>query len=371
MALIFYGLSGDGRGHATRAQTVVDQLRTDHRVVVYAPLDAYELLRPYYEGTGVEVRSIPGLRMCYDAKRKVHALRTTARSARYIAGLPGVLRRVRREIDREQPDLVVSDFDPTLPWAAQGTGVPVVSLDHQHVLATSDLSDFPWRLRMYAASVSPVVHAFAGRPVAKIVSSFAFPPANPRHPNVHRVGALLRDDVRLAQPEVGEHLVAYFRRFAPPALLEALAKGPRPVRVYGLGEQPSRGALDFRAIDARAFVEDLASSAALVSTAGNQLVGEALYLHKPIFAVPETGNSEQSINAQLLRGTGAGVTCAAEVFEAPALHTFLDELERYRAVCASLEVEGNTRTMQVLAELLAHPEAPSATAEGSVEGAAA
>ncbi|MEM9692846.1 MAG: glycosyltransferase family protein [Myxococcota bacterium] len=348
MALIFYGLSGDGRGHATRAQTVVEQLRQHHRVVVYAPLDAYELLGSLYKNTDVDVRHIPGIKMCFNAQRRVDYVRTGYRTARYLSGFPRLMRRIRKDMEREQPDLVISDFDPALPWAASGTGVPVVSLDHQHMMATSDLRQFPWRLRLYAATVSPTVRAFAGRPAAKIVSSFAFPPADPRHQNLHRVGVLLRKDVREARPETRAHLVAYFRRFAPPGMLEALAAGPMPVMVYGLGKQASRGALRFKAIDPRGFVEDLATSSALVSTAGNQLVGEALYLNKPVLAIPEDNNPEQSINATLLSKTEAGLAVSSQAFEATVLGQFLDDLDRYRARCRELFVAGNAKTFNVI-----------------------
>ena len=56
MATIFYSLSGEGRGHATRVRAVVEELRKRHRVVIYAPGHAYELLLPVYEGTDVDIR---------------------------------------------------------------------------------------------------------------------------------------------------------------------------------------------------------------------------------------------------------------------------------------------------------------------------
>ncbi len=78
------------------------------------------------------------------------------------------------------------------------------------------------------------------------------------------------------------------------------------MRVYGLGAQPSRGNLRFFAIDERRFVEDLATSYALVTTAGNQLLGEALYLRKPILALPEPNNPEQLLHGHLLAREGTG-----------------------------------------------------------------
>ena len=75
---------------------------------------------------------------------------------------------------------------------------------------------------------------------------------------------------------------------APDGALEALAACGREVRVYGLGAQPSAsGNLRFLAVDERRFMEDLATCTAVVSTAGNQLVGEALYLGKPVLVMPE------------------------------------------------------------------------------------
>ena len=292
MALIFYGLSGDGRGHATRVRTVVEQLRTNHRIVIYAPHDAYDFLSPLYvKSDEVSVRSIPGLRFCYTEQGTADYLRTGLRTIDYVRGLPALLSQVRADIEREQPDLIISDFDPALPWAAQGSGIPIVSLDHQHVMATSDLRHFPAPLRAYAAWVSPAVRAFSFNSSATIVSSFAFPPPRLNDKTVHRVGVLLRDEVLKARPESGCHVVAYFRRSAPSGALEALAAGPRPVKVYGLGEQPPSGVLQFKGVHPRRFIEDLATSCALVSTAGNQLVGEALYLVSRYSRFPKTATT--------------------------------------------------------------------------------
>lgn len=348
MAVIYYGLSGDGRGHATRVQTIVEALRNHHRVVIYAPLDAFEMLAPMYAGSDVEVRSIPGLRMCYNAANRVHYVRSAMRTASYVGGLPELLRRLRADMEREQPDLVISDFDPALPWAAQKLHIPVISLDHQHLMATSDLRGFPWRLRMYAAAVGPTALAFGGHPVATIVSSFAFPPLRRRHGHVHQVGVLLRKEVLKARPETKPHLVAYFRRFAPASTLDTLAASPLPVWVYGTGEHPRRGALRFKRIDSRGFIDDLASSSGLICTAGNQLVGEALHLGKPICAMPEAANYEQSINARLLDSTGAGMTCRSDRFDSDTLKTFLSRLEQYTDQSRRLDVMGNARALEII-----------------------
>ena len=92
----------------------------------------------------------------------------------------------------------------------------------------------------------------------------------------HGGGVLLLPEILRATPETGSHVVAYLRRFSSSNIMEALENCGCEVRIYGLGARPSAGNLRFRDVDMFRFVEDLATSRALVSTAGNQLFGEAL-----------------------------------------------------------------------------------------------
>jgi uncharacterized protein (TIGR00661 family) len=143
-------------------------------------------------------------------------------------------------------------------------------------------------------------------------------------------GVLLRPEIIQLPPTNGEHLLCYLRRFSCPALLEALKASGRPVRVYGLGEKAPDGNLTFHAINDKSFVEDLASCQALFSTAGNQLVGEALYFGKPVFAIPEPKNWEQYINAHYLQESGAGKWVEFDEVKPHHVEDFLASLHQYR-----------------------------------------
>ena len=96
-----------------------------------------------------------------------------------------------------------------------------------------------------------------------------------------------------------------------------------------MGEKPSVGQLSFHAIDEHRFVEDLAACAGLFSAAGNQLLGEALYYGKPVFAIPEEMHHEQQINACFLRQMGAGDWVTAEKFRSQHFYQFLSRLEEF------------------------------------------
>jgi UDP:flavonoid glycosyltransferase YjiC (YdhE family) len=141
------------------------------------------------------------------------------------------------------------------------------------------------------------------------------------------------------------------RRFASPAVMNALAACGRDVFVYGLGERAAEGRLRFQAIDERRFLDHLAGCDALISTAGNQLVGEALYLRKPVLVLPEERNFEQSVNAYFLEQSGAG-WAERGALTAQRLGAFLECVESLRARIAPEAVCGNFEAVAALERTL-------------------
>jgi uncharacterized protein (TIGR00661 family) len=341
-------MCGEGRGHAARVRTVVERLREEHEFLLLAPGDAHELLAPPYAGSDVRVLRMPGLRYAYALHGRVSGPRTACTTAGYLAALPGLVRSLVRLLERWRPDLAIVDFEPALPRAARRLGVPVVSLDHQHLLAVADLGGFSRDLRWYGRLAGPIVMAHCPRPAARIVSSFAAPPLRRGAPAAEVVGILLRPAVAAAEPGEGGYLLAYVKRTVPPGVLAALAGAGVEVRLQGLGARPPSDGIHFVARDEAAFVADLATCRAVVCTAGNQLVGEALHLGKPVLAFPEPGNAEQRINAHLLRTTGCGETAPAEALDAPLLRGFLDRLDAYRARIVPGRADGTERALELV-----------------------
>jgi len=348
MGTIYYGVNGEGRGHATRARAIVEGLRHRHRVIVYANGCAKDMLAPIYQGSDVEVRTIPGVRFRYNTHNKLSLVKSLRHATPYLLSLDSHVATIQRDMDRDQPEMVITDFEPTTGRAAARSGVPFLSVNHQHFLMSYDLSGLPWRLRAYAAFLSPFVNLFYSGQSATIVSSFFFPPLRKGYEHVVQVGTMMRPEVVQARPVRGRHLVAYLRRFATPQLLDALDGAGCEVRVYGLGKQESRGNLVFKDIDVFGFVEDLATSRGLVCTAGNQLVGEALYLNKPVLSMPEPGNQEQEINGTFLARTGCGVMADMERICSSDLRHFLDNLDEYRERIDPTRVYGNPATLAII-----------------------
>jgi len=306
------------------------------------------MLEPIYRGSDVRVREIPGLHFYYTPSRRLDYLRTGREAAAYLGRMNGLVSSLTETIRRERPNLVIVDFEPALPRAARRAGIPFLSVNHQHFLVVSDLSSLPPALRRHAAYMSWIVRTYYSGQAETVVSSFYFPPLKPKYRNVTQVGVLLRPEMLRAAPECRGHLCVYLRKFAPKAVLEALRECGRPVRIYGLGARPEQGNLRYFEISESGFLEDLATCDALVTTAGNQLVGEALFLRKPVFAMPEARNFEQYINAHFLRAEGGGDWAEMELVNTAILRGFLDRIEEYRAHIRPDRVNGNPATLAAI-----------------------
>lgn len=345
MAKIFYSMAGEGRGHATRVFTLVEQLRRQHDLVLFASGDAFEFLSKSY-GPGmtdnVRLERIKGLKFRYTGG-KLDLFKSMAGGLSFsLRRLPALVRSIRRRIEVEQPDLAISDFEPGLPRAARATGLPWMSLDHQHVLLAYDLSSLPFQLRRYAWWMSWAVRWYYGwTRYTPVASSFYSPPLKPGFEHVRQVGPMLRPDILSTTPHTGDFLLSYLRMHTPESILNSLAQVRWPIRIYGLGQRPPVGQLTFHAIDDRRFAEDLANCAGLFSAAGNQLLGEALYLGKPVFAIPEMMHHEQQINAHFLKQMGAGDWVTAEKFTADRLESFSNHLGEYRENIAKFSARLN------------------------------
>lgn len=372
MARIFYSMAGEGRGHAVRVRTLVEHLRHEHELFLFAPDEAYDfLVKSYGDNQQVEnvrLLRIPGIKFHYTGG-KLDLFKSVGHGLSFARrDLPTLVSAFQRRIESDQPDLCISDFEPSLPRAARKTGVPLMSIDHQHVLLAYDLRTLPLVLRRYAWWMSWSIRCYYGRgDYEAVASSFYTPPLKSGFEHVRQVGPMLRDDLLATVPRNEEFLLSYLRPNTPPRVLEDLAECGWPVRIYGLGERPAEGRLSFHAIDERRFVDDLAGCAALVSAAGNQLLGESLYLGKPVFAIPEGMHHEQQINACFLKQMGAGNWTTLESFSLPPLMKFLSQLDEFRASTAMMcgRLNGTPDALAAIRQSLARHEIVSAPLEHS------
>ena len=356
MARIAISLCGEGRGHATRICTLIERLIERHEILVFTLDDALGLLTRRFAGDRRgEIREIPGIVFQYTGGR-LDVLRSIRKGLDYQARTLGPLvDRLMSELEAFGADLAITDFEPGLPRAAKRLGIPLISVDHQHFLLAYDLSCLPWSLRLQAWLMSNAVWMYVSEPTDTVISAFFRPPLRRGWEHATQVGPLVRREIRQQQPTDQGFILSYLRRHTPFETIAALVDCGMPVKVYGLGHRQSVGDVSFHAIDEKSFVEDLASCHAVISAAGNQLIGESLFLGKPMLVLPERAHAEQLMNSHFLKDMGCGSFSLLETVDEKVVRDFLDQLDRFRPALEQVQgqLDGTDRVVEVIDHRLA------------------
>ena len=351
MSNIAISLCGEGRGHATRICTLVERLGPGHDIRIYTSGDALAFLQGRLaDRPGIRLESIPGIMFEYVGGR-LDLVRSITAGLDYQARQIGPLvDRMLRDFDGFRPDLAITDFEPALPRAAGRAGVPLVSVDHQHFLLAYDLDALPWTLQWNAWFMSHAVWLYVMEAADTVVSAFFRPPLRRGWEHVVQVGPLLRHEVVDAVPRDDGFVLSYLRRHTPFAAIDALAACGLPVKVYGLGTREPVGSVSFHEVNDSAFVADLASCRCVVAAAGNQLIGEALHLGKPLLVLPERAHAEQLMNAHFLDSMGCGGFTLLEEVDRGRVREFVDGLGRFASALAAVagRMDGTPDVLRVI-----------------------
>lgn len=325
---IAYGVMGYGRGHAMRTSAVLPALMQEHEVTVFAGGDAYDVLAPRFP----TVR-IPVIGYQYN-DRGGHSLSKTF--TKNFAGMSDLLfhGQGRMEVEREFRErgiqLVISDSEAWTHRTAMQLKIPRISFDHIGIIAYCK-PHFPPDLWLAGMRDAWGYRSVMGVPERILISSFY--PAEPAVPNVHLVGPMMRDEVLREQPRNGDYLLAYFNKGEHqylPNVDRALRLLDCPVVVYGTPYRGQVENLDFRAPSAQGFVRDLAHCRAVLSTAGNQLTGEAIHFGKPILTIPEDA-FEQRLNAHIIERMGVGQRADLRTLTPSDVDRFMGHCDWYRS----------------------------------------
>jgi uncharacterized protein (TIGR00661 family) len=111
------------------------------------------------------------------------------------------------------------------------------------------------------------------------------------------------------------------------------------------------GNLRYQPFSEDKFIDDLASSRAVIAGGGFTLMGEAVYLQKPMLAVPLARQFEQVLNARYLEHEGYGR--AADTLSDPkTVFDFIESLPACEEKLRSYSQDGNAQISRALDEWL-------------------
>lgn len=346
---IAWGVMGYGRGHATRVRSVLPGIQAHHDVTVFAGGDAYPVLAPL----APTVR-IPTLGYAYGPGGDVSSVGTfaanTAGMADLLLGGHG-LDSAARELRERGIDLVISDSEAWTHRAAQRLRLPRISFDHVGVIAWCQ-PHFPAELWLRGRRDGWMYRRLMGRPDRALITSFY--PAAPVAGDMRVIGPVLREELGTAQAAVGDYLLAYFNRgrWQYTASLDlALRRLDIPVVVYGTPYRGRSDNLEFRPPGNAEFIRDLAGCRAVLATAGNQLIGEAIHFRKPLLALPENV-FEQQLNAHMVVQMGIGQRARLTTLTVGDVEDFLVGVEACRARMPERPADGRSEAIGLLLQYL-------------------
>lgn len=338
---ILYGVVGEGMGHAMRSAVLLEQLgKKGHEVRIVVSGRAADYLEQRHPG---QVTRITGLTMVYE-DNVVKKLQTALANLRSIAELPDNIRSYAEMARSFSPDVVISDFESWSYWFAKGQRIPIVSVDNMQIIPRCHHDDDVLAGDMSAFLLAKsIVRAKLPRCNAYLITTFFYPRVKRDRTTLHP--PILRAQVLAAKAGVrtGEHVLVYQSGTSHGALIDALHEVEVPFRVYGLErgitEDKQDGNVTHRPFSESGFIEDLATARAVIAGGGFTLMGEAVYLGKPMLSVPLVGQFEQILNANYLAKLGYGER--AREITREGVQSFLASADRYAENLSTFQHDHN------------------------------
>lgn len=319
---IFYGVAGEGLGHASRAVSVIDHL-PECEVHVFTFGKAFEF---FAEMGYPHLHRIEGMLFSY-RRGRVDYTRTLAGAARYwFRGMRRNIRMMLTAAHELKPELFITDFEPSSIRAAHRLSSPVLSVDNQRKFACCEPGALPRFLRAYVRVTGVAVKRLIPRPTQAVIATFHADHLTAKTANVTLTGGILRREVEEIPATNEGFVLVYLRDSVGERMLRSLSGCGREVRVYGANatlRDQFAGEFNFQPLSPE-FVRDLAACDRMIGTAGNQLLSECRYFGKPLLAVPEPGQYEQHVNAHYVERIGLGRRCDADALSPEIVRDFLD-----------------------------------------------
>ena len=353
---VLYGVTGEGMGHAMRSRVVLEHLiGAGHTLEIIASGRAAEFLSKRF----ADVSTIHGLHMILEENRVRRGKTLWSNVLKGVLGVPGNIAAYFEQVDRLEPDVVISDFESWTYLYGKTHRLPILSIDNMQVIHRCTLPDEIIDDNRVAFELTK---AFIKTKLpgcdAYYITSFFRPP--PRKPDTYLFPPILRPEILAAKSGVGraghgDHLIVY-QSGGNELLQSALTATGLECRIYGmrpgLSEETRDGKLRFLPFSEAGFISDLATSRAVIAPGGFTLMGEAVYLGKPMLSIPLDGQFEQMLNARYLEREGFGMWAAPTLDDATVVPRFLERTSDCARALANYHQDGNSEILAAVDEFL-------------------
>ncbi|CAF2672984.1 unnamed protein product [Rotaria sp. Silwood2] len=354
---ILYGIVGEGMGHATRSKVTLEiLLKEQHHVKVAVSNRAYKFLHDNFSKrfpncdeaneneAAIDIIEIEGLTMQYVNNvfdEKASVLHTMQR-------MPDMLEKnfdaYYENLVSWMPQAVISDFDSFAYIYAKIHGLPILSIDNQHIVQRCII---PEEARESNPIAFYTYKCFVKTKLPRcdyyIITGFFTPEIRDKYnDNTIVVPPILRQSILDAKPlpvENCEHFLVYQTSKSDTSLISILQAFGEKCIIYGLGREEKLDNLEFKGFSEQGFVDDLACAKGVIANGGLSLMNEAVSLQRPFFSVPVENQYEQVLNAWYLENLGYGVF--ADKIELEPLRQWAQNISNYAKALSNYHHDSN------------------------------
>ena len=339
---ILFGVAGEGSGHATRAEVVANHLESKgHTIKIITYHQGIKYLSSKFD-----TEEIFGLRFFHKGD-KVDYPTTILENIKKTPEATKSLTRIKKIAQKFDPDIIITDFEPLSSLCAHLCKIPLISIDNQHVITHGKIEyDKKWlgEYMLYRASASTM----AFKADAYILTSFFN--FGITADNVYHIPPILRKEVLQHKTQTLKHILVYSTVSDIRQIINILKLTPEKYIIYGTNEDKIEKNCIFKKFSKSGFLNDLASSRAVIGSAGASLITEALYFKKPYLALPVKRRFEQLVNSYYLRKLGYGNY--SEDLNASDLNSFLKNIPIYKKHLQAYSKTDNHKLYALLDTLL-------------------
>lgn len=290
MARIWFSVCGEGNGHAIRSHTVLKKLK-GHEIFITAAENAY----PYLGKRHKHVYKLLGNTYVYEK----NSLNRILCVLKFLVNLPFQVIydavKILYLLQRYKPEVIVSDFESGSHYFARILNLPCINIDNIHILTESKIKQ--------PIHVKPIVRFL--HPKADYFLIPAFTDFMLKNKRARIVAPIVRDEIINAVSEEGSHVLVYQTSDTNTQMIPILKCSNEVYRIYGMHGKSSKN-IKYMQFSEKRFIDDLRTCKYVIVNGGFTVISEALYLGKPVLAVPVKHQVEQEFNARQLKKAGFG-----------------------------------------------------------------
>ena len=328
MKKVLIGICGIGNGHINRQMCVIKALiENNFQVLIAVEKNKIGILKNTFPNEKIIELTIPWI-VCdvegLNFKETLNKYNNIDLFKKYLE--LGV------EIEKElngKPDLVISDYEPNVAQYAYATNTPLVTMEQQSKFLYLD------EIKIDSQSINEEkyrLNYFFPKYTKKIISSFF--PIKIEKCDVVQVPPIIASINKLESTEefILVYLSPYYDSHEYNKILEIIGKlKDKKFKVYSKNFEEYKNVYSFNNVKYYSFdlkfKDDLAKCYCLLTTAGHQLISEAIFLNIPIYAIPlET--YEQHYNALMVEKYKLGTN---KVVTKENVEDFIQKRDKYIA----------------------------------------